>query len=110
MPALITDLRSHILANIKVVESSQCWLWQPKSDTNGYGRFFANRRRTLAHRAGLVGPHGWRFCELECIDGQVEHEANLEVTRHLKLRDLLCACEICTEHGLSMVEGGDTTL
>jgi hypothetical protein len=51
-------------------------------------------------RGGLVGPHGWRFCELECINGQVEYEAQLDAKRHLEVRDLRCACEICAENGL----------
>lgn len=51
-------------------------------------------------RGGLVGPHGWRFCELDCIDGQVEYEAQQEERRHLYIRDLLCTCDICTEAGL----------
>lgn len=73
-------------------------------------------------RGGLVGPHGWRFCELECIDGQVEHEAAQEIQRHLAVRDLLCSCEDCEENGMPTqamldehaeyrraVEGGDPT-
>lgn len=51
-------------------------------------------------RGGLTGPHGWRFCELECIDGQVEYEARQEVARHLEIRDLLCTCGVCAGAGL----------
>lgn len=51
-------------------------------------------------RGGYEGPHGWRFCSAECVDDQVEHEARLEVQRHLTIRDLLCECPVCTEVGL----------
>jgi hypothetical protein len=51
-------------------------------------------------RRGLVGPHGWRFCSLDCIDDQVESEAEQSERQHLDVRDLLCACEVCTERGL----------
>lgn len=82
--------------------------------------FCGGSRDTLL-RGGYEGPHGWRFCSLECIDDQVEHEARLETQRHLNVRDLLCACETCKVNGLptqvmrdehaayrSAVEGGDT--
>lgn len=49
---------------------------------------------------GLVGPHGWLFCDLDCINGQVEYEALLDTQRHLKVRDLLCECQMCQEVGL----------
>lgn len=51
-------------------------------------------------RGGLPGPHGWPFCSLECIDAQVEHEAQIETERHLAVRDLLCECQVCTDAGL----------
>lgn len=51
-------------------------------------------------RGGFEGPHGWRFCSLECIDAQVDHEADLELKRHLTVRDLLCACVVCGDAGL----------
>lgn len=56
--------------------------------------------RDRIQRGGYEGPHGWRFCSLECIDEQVEHEAALEIRRHIEVRDLLCACEDCEENGL----------
>lgn len=51
-------------------------------------------------RGGFEGPHGWRFCDLDCIDDQVEREAQAEIQHHLTVRDLLCACEDCEENGL----------
>lgn len=56
--------------------------------------------RDRVQRGGFEGPHGWRFCSIECIDDQVEHEARIETERHLAIRDLLCTCEVCTEAGL----------
>lgn len=49
---------------------------------------------------GFAGPHGWRYCSPECIDGQVEHDARQRIATHVNQRDLLCACSICTERGL----------
>lgn len=51
-------------------------------------------------RGGFPGPHGWLFCEPACIDDQVEHEARLDIERHLAVRDLLCDCPVCTDAGL----------
>lgn len=55
---------------------------------------------SCVQRGGYEGPHGWRFCSVECIDYQVEHEAKLEVQRHLTVRDLLCECLACAGAGL----------
>lgn len=58
MPPRITDLRAHLLSNIAFAESG-CWIWLKKSESNGYGRFCANRRNILAHRAAyeiFTGP------------------------------------------------------
>ena len=51
-------------------------------------------------RGGQDGPHGWRFCSLECIDDQVESEAQQDERLHLNVRDLLCGCAVCQRHGL----------
>lgn len=49
---------------------------------------------------GFPGPHGWRFCDPECIDNQLDREERIETGRHIAIRDLLCECEICRERGL----------
>lgn len=51
-------------------------------------------------QAGFEGPHGWRFCEPDCITEQIEYEARRAEADHLNVRDLLCECEVCRRHGL----------
>lgn len=51
-------------------------------------------------QGGFEGPHGWLFCEPDCITEQVDYEARRAEAGHLNVRDLLCACEVCQRHGL----------
>lgn len=46
-------------------------------------------------RGGFPDRHGNRLCDEECI---VE-EQQVNDSHHLRIRDLLCECEICTRHG-----------
>lgn len=71
---------------------------------------------------GFVGPHGWRFCDLDCIDAYLDDQIIVHTEAHLGTRDLLCHCELCLAAGLPTplmrqeyadyqagLGGGDTT-
>ena len=50
---------------------------------------------------GFEGPHGWRYCSLECIDDQLDFQARNHTNDHHGTRDLLCDCaEFCAPAGL----------
>lgn len=52
-------------------------------------------------KGGVVGPHGWRYCEQACIDLQLDYEAFVHAESHRATRDLLCDCaEVCAPRGL----------
>lgn len=46
------------------------------------------------------GPRGFRFCSEDCIASYQERAAQVDVSHHLRMRDLLCACEICAAREL----------
>jgi hypothetical protein len=50
-------------------------------------------------RGGFDGPHGWKYCEPDCIDDQLEAESRSKAVTHLHARDLLCDCEVCAAAG-----------
>jgi hypothetical protein len=49
---------------------------------------------------GFPGANGFRYCSEECIADSQERAATSAIVVHLHQRDLVCACEICTAHGL----------
>lgn len=48
---------------------------------------------------GFPGPHGWLFCTEDCAADQQRSEEQEAGREHLRLRDLMCACEVCTVAG-----------
>lgn len=59
-------------------------------------------------RSGFPGPHGWFYCDEDCIADQAEQEAHNHVDAHLGTRDLLCDCaQFCAPRGLPTQEMRD---
>lgn len=62
--------KSRFWGNITIAGDDECWIWQPKSRSNGYGTFFIfnpARRRLGAHRVAYYLAHGknpgnWLVC------------------------------------------------
>jgi hypothetical protein len=51
-------------------------------------------------RGGYPDPHGVRHCSEDCLADQAELVIRNHIDAHYGSRDLLCACKICTDHGL----------
>lgn len=50
-------------------------------------------------QGGYAGEHGVRYCSEDCIVAAQESAKLADQRHHLNVRDLMCACEVCTRAG-----------
>jgi hypothetical protein len=48
---------------------------------------------------GFDNPGSTRVCSEECIDSAQTHQTRHSRSEHVRLRDLMCRCEVCVEAG-----------
>ena len=49
--------------------------------------------------ADPVEHNGMRFCSMECVEQNVDQQSYVARDHHLRTRDLMCGCEVCSAAG-----------
>lgn len=55
---MIDDIREIFWSLVKIVDEKDCWLWQGKIMSHGYGRIDINKKSVLAHRVSWILTYG----------------------------------------------------